>query len=256
MNASDAVPGSRDPTVRREDALENNLSWYRAMMDAHGVGHESTTHWWSASERVPPYYSNVVTRTPDGTHEQLVRIGELAADPPSQRWGVADSFACLDADAMRSLGLGLLFEAEWFGASPVLRDTDEGAGIRFVRVQDERGLAAWERRWQAWSPAPGRRVFPQALLGDPDRAFWTAQRDGASIGGAITHANGETLGLSNVFVEGQGARGDFLRAAARLAFREAGARSVVGYGSPEELRDLVPLGFVGLGKQRVWLSGA
>lgn len=239
--------------MRREDALENNLTWNCTVLDAHGVGYESTAHWWLSKERVPPYRSNFVTRTPDATEEQLARIGELVAHPPAHRWSVADSFACLDTDALQDFGFALLFEAQWYG-SLGRSDNREETDVLFAQVQDEDALAGWESRWQEWSPAPGQRVFPPTLLDVPGTAFWTAFRQGVAVGGAITHSGDHTLGLSNVFLRSESATGAFLRDAARLAMRVAGDRPVVGYGSLQELQDLAPLGFQGLGTQRVWLS--
>lgn len=150
--------------MRREDALENNLTWNCTVLDAHGVGYESTAHWWLSKERVPPYRSNFVTRTPDATEEQLARIGELVAHPPAHRWSVADSFACLDTDALQDFGFALLFEAQWYG-SLGRSDNREETDVLFAQVQDEDALAGWESRWQEWSPAPGQRVFPPNALG-------------------------------------------------------------------------------------------
>ena len=150
-----------------KDALENNQNWNCTMLHAHGIPYESTVHWWLTKERVPPYRSNFVTRTPDGTEEQLAQIGQLVADPPADRWGIADSFACLDADALQALGLGVLFVAHWFGRIES-NETPEETDTRFVRVQDEEGLAAWENSWQEWSPAPGMQIFPPTLLDTPD----------------------------------------------------------------------------------------
>lgn len=76
------------------------------------------------------------------------------------------------------------------------------------------------------------------------------------MGGAITHIDGNTIGLSNVFIEGAAGSGTLLRDAARTAQDAGAGRTVVGYGTPEDLADLAPLGFTSLGVQRVWLSGA
>ncbi len=220
-------------------------------MAAHGVGFETTEDWWSSTAPTPPYYSDFVTRTPIGVQDQVRQPTRLVPRTSEAGWSVADSFACLDVEAMHRLGFELLFDATWFGRVEQL-DHTEGSEVRFQEVSSEAELVDWELRWQEWSPTGGARVFPAALLASPDRQFWTAYQDGLAVGGAITHAHQNTLGLSNVFANGKSAHGTFLRQAARLAIARAAERMVVGYGSDRELEDLSPLGFRSLGRNRIW----
>ena len=235
-------------------ALENNLSWYEAVMDAHGVTYEMTETWWAASSPTPPYYSDFVTRDPNDTSGQIAQLAKRIASSPRRGWTVADSFASLDVESMVKLGFEQLFEASWFAQEPIELDDDrDSTSVRFEAVTSEHELERWERRWQEWSPAPDVRVFPKTLLASPHRQFWTAYRGDELIGGAITHAHESTLGLSNVFSEGASGRGDYLRDAARRAIAAAGERTVVGYGDDAALADLMPLGFRSVGTNRVWL---
>lgn len=141
--------------LRREDALANNLRWYGCVMDAHEILYERTEHVWLTTGEVPPYYSNLVTCSATGTHEQLACIRALVAVPPKPTWGLADSFASLDPEVLQALGFALLFEADWFGHTPssdvpTQRETD----VVFAPVQGAEALAAWEAAWRIWSPPP------------------------------------------------------------------------------------------------------
>lgn len=242
-------------TLRVEDALENNLAWYRAVMDAHGIVHATETDCWYAMQRVPRYYSNLVTRTPNGVPAQVARIRVLADRPPAQTWSVADDFAQLDGQAMGAMGLVPLLEAVWMGTTRSSAGPNE-TDLEFEPLRDAGELADWETRWQRWSPTDGARVFPTALLHTPGVACWTARRHDVAVGGAITHTDDHALGLSNVFIEDAAASGAHLRDAARLALRVADGRPVVGYGSSKELGDLCALGFESIGPKRVWWTGS
>ena len=237
-----------------ERALANSLAWYHAMMDAHGIPHETDANMWICRERVPPYYSNLVTRTCTGTTRQLRRIEAFASEPPARPWSVADSYASLDEEALRAWGLQLLLEAQWFGGRSPRTGSPE-TGTTFERVDTCAALVSWEARWKRWSPTDEDQVFPPSLLEAPDVAFWTLVQQGTPIGGALTHGHEDTLGLSNVFTNGAAASGAHLRDAARHALRVAGARAVVGYGGTSELAALAPLGFEAWGPKRVFITG-
>ena len=68
--------------MQRELAILNNVTWCQAVVSAHGVASEIEEHCWVAEGAVPPYYSNLVTRTADGASIQMEHLRRLAARPP------------------------------------------------------------------------------------------------------------------------------------------------------------------------------
>lgn len=229
-------------------AIENNVALHESVLGAHGIAGERSAGSWSTAEPVPPYYANLVTRSPGMPPELRARIalltGRLA--PP---WSLKDSFACLDPE---SSGWRVLFAAQWYGCAPgELRDLDFAeTGARFERVEHAVALARWEADWQQASPAPGQRVFRDAVLDDPRVEVLAAR----GLGGAVlNHSNG-AVGISNVFaVDTRIPRPAVHRDVARWAAQRAPGRAIVGYGGHE---DLLPIGFHALGPLRVWMRDA
>jgi hypothetical protein len=239
-----------------DHAIRNNIALYQAVLAAHGAAGRLEEHFWSSDDRVPPYYSNLVTRTEGaGEAAQWERLQALAEEPPRPYWGFKDSFARLDPIMIEGLGLRRLFEARWYGweASSVMQ-SEPGVDVSFERVGDEDALAGWEAAWQRASPAPGMRVFPPPLLRDPSLCFLSAVRRGEVIGGALLNLSFESVGLSNVFALGGRDLGAFTRAFVRTAREQHPDRHVVGYGPATEIEALALLGLRDLGSLRVWVT--
>lgn len=242
--------------MQRALAILNNVTWCQRVVAAHGVPSEIREHCWVAEGAVPPYYSNLVTRTAEAGHaEQLEHLGRLAASPAKPRWSMKDSFARFDVSELGPLGLSVLFEARWFGLPPTSGAAAAGeTGVRWIAIQNERDLASWEAAWQISSPAPGLRVFPPALLADPTITFLGALVGTERYGGAIANASEGVIGLSNVFTLEGPVPGAFLRDCARTVGALQPERPVVGYGPVTELQELTPLGAEDLGPLRVWVT--
>lgn len=237
-------------------AIHNNIALYEAVLAAHGAAGRLDEHFWSTAASVPPYYSNLVTRTGEaGEAAQSARLQALAKEPPKPGWGFKDSFDCLDPLLVEGLGLHPLFQARWYGweASAVMHPEPQ-VDIRFERVGDKESLAEWESAWQRSSPAPGMRMFRPSLLRDPALCFLSGLRQGQLVGGALLNLSFESVGLSNVFALDRRTLKAFTGAAARAARERHPDRHVVGYGPVSKLEALAPLGFRDLGGLRVWAT--
>jgi hypothetical protein len=239
--------------VNLQHALDNNVALYRAVLAAHGAAGRLEEYFWTSDEPVPPYYSNLVTRTAEvGEAAQSARLRALTARPPKPEWGFKDSSGRLDPQMLQGLGLRQLFEARWYGWEAGSAERSETpADIEFENSDDEAALAAWETAWQQSSPAPGIRVFPFSLLGDANLCCLTAKRRGRVVGGALLNLSSESVGLSNVLALG-GLDPDALNNAA--ARERDPDRHVLGYGPADELDALAALGFRDLGGLSVWVA--
>jgi hypothetical protein len=228
---------------RDEVAALNNAEWCAAVWRSHGLTVEQACGLWFCPHRTPPYYPNVVTvERAANTAEQTAFIAELGRVRPDLKLGVKDSFACLN---LRMAGLTPLFDARW-----LWRDEDAAVaavdGLQWRRVEDERGLADWERAWRAGANSD-QRIFLPELLSDR-RAVFLGGFDTAGIvlAGGIVYAAADALGLTNVF----GSRVQLMSALASLLPRQL----VVGYESGDDLRAAEMSGFEVLGPLRVWTS--
>ena len=236
-----------------EHAILNNIAWYEAVTGAHGIEGGLAEDYWSTDGVVPPYYSNLVTRTAEGTRAQILRIRELAEASPKPEWSLKDSFARLDLVELQGLGLRVLFEAHWYGLEAGAGEAPEPeTDVRFAPVETPDELERWEDAWQRSSPAPGLRVFPPGLLADPNVVFLAARRGTDRVGGAATNLSDGAVGLSNFDALDAEESAEVLRDGMRHARRLHPDRALVGYGPRSELEDLARLGFRDLGPLRVW----
>ncbi|MDD9943389.1 MAG: hypothetical protein OXU20_20280 [Myxococcales bacterium] len=216
-----------------EDAITNNVALCEAVLAAHGVRGATTGGWWCAQQRVPPYYSNLITRVPGDSRQLYEAIESVDLAAP---WFIKDSFACLK---LETRGFRSLFDAQWYGcaaghlASPV--------APRFERIGAGQALARWEETWQRTSPAPGMRIFPATILEDTGLEFYRL----GDAGGAILKLSRGAVGISNVFPRDA----ELHREVVRLAASLHPGLAIVGYGNHD---DVLPLGLRPLGPLRVW----
>lgn len=146
----------------------NNADLYEAVFRAHGLREQRNPFiWWSESP-APPYYSNMTTLDPDAVELQLKTVEQLrsALEGP---FAVKDGFCRLD---LADLGFKPLFDASW-----IWLDSDSAIGktggrwaAGWQRVRDADALHAWEDAWTSDNPSD-RRMFPPAILDNPDVAF-------------------------------------------------------------------------------------
>jgi len=234
---------------RTELAALNNAEWCDAVCAAHGVAGVVTRDVWLQKEPGPPYYSNAVTLSRDGTTAQIEAVEALAAARP-EGFSVKDSFSTLD---LSGRGFSILFEAEWLWLDPStpLPSADEA----WERVASDEALIAWEAAWAESSPRENR-VFPPALLADERIAFLGVRRGDRFVAGAIANrSTGDVCGFSNFFAPGE-ATAHFRKDAVAAVRAFATGRPLVGYDRGEEREGLMALGFEPIGGLRVWLREA
>jgi hypothetical protein len=165
---------------------------------------------------------------------------------------VKDSFAALD---LAPYGFTVLFDAAWV-ARPAAPRPPPADGLRWERVADAHGLAAWEEAWRGDDGPAG--TFRPALLDDPAIAVLAGRRDGRSDGrsdsrvvaGAVAHRAAGVLGLGNVFATSPD--DSPWAGALALACRLVPGLPVVGYESGDDLAAARRHGFRPVGALRVW----
>jgi hypothetical protein len=229
----------------------NNADLYEAIFRAHGLAaHRNDVMWWS-EETAPPYYSNLTTLDPEAPDLQLAAIERLKA-ALGHSFSVKDGFCRL---ALSSLGFRLLFEAAWIWAEPgrfgaLSRNRMPSA---WRRVSDAASLEAWENAWAGAGSSTDRRVFPPAILRDPQIAVLGRVGAHGFDAGCIANRLPDVIGLSNVFATNEPLPVIYGTAAiAAAAF--APDLPLVGYEGGEALGAAVAAGLEPVGPLRVWLS--
>jgi hypothetical protein len=244
-----------DTRERLAAAVENNLHWYDALCEAHGVPGERHDAYWINRGTVPPYMSNFITLR-DGAHaeEQLAAIRSLVE--AGAGCGVKDAFHCLNLSA---LGLQVLFHATWiFRAANSPAPKDDGDLVwRVARTRAD--LEGWERTWRGTAANADARehatIFRPSLLDNPDFRFLVGEVDGKAVATAALNRSGNAVGLSNVFSDAEEATRLF-PGCVRVAHSIFPGLPLVGYERDASLVAATAAGFEAVHGLTVWIQAS
>ena len=245
------------PAARAVQAARNNALWCDTICRAHGIPTELHAQLWLSRQPVPRFYPNAVTfANPDAGSAQLAHMQRLLAEALPASAGVKDSFCTLD---LAPIGFKLLFEATWLWRESRPQLDNAVVQADWLRVRDVDALAEWETAWNGQpsgeQAAPPARIFPPALLADPDIVFIAASVGQRIVAGAIANRTDDVVGLSNVFAP-DGAAARFWPGCVGAAMDAFGGLSLVGYESGGELAIALAMGFEAVGPLRVWVRTA
>jgi hypothetical protein len=230
--------------------VKNNVDWYRAIFESHGLSGEIADGVWFSRDTAPPYYSNAVTLTPSAQEQQVARLRDLDG-VLRRRWSVKDSFAALD---LSPFGFRLLFEAEWIWCAASDAPAGEERGVTWRPVTTTDQLEDWETAWREDGSPTDTRVFLPQLLTNATISLFGGYRDGVLVGGCAGNRSADAVGFSNFFVA-RGHEAVAMPGAIGAVARFGGGLPIVGYLAGEGLARMRDLGFGTVGPLRVWLSG-
>jgi hypothetical protein len=230
-------------------AARNNAAWCDAVCSAHGSPGEFCDSYWLSRAPTPPYYPNLVTLDP-ACGPAMAAIQELEQARPFASFAVKDSFGVLP---LERADFRLLFSADWLLRPAVLgRPHRRSPAGRWLRVQSDSALAAWEAAWGESLGQP--RVFPPALLRRTEIAILAGLDDGGAVtAGVVANRSQNAVGLSNLFAH-ESERGSLLAECLDVAMDAFPDLPVVGYGVGRDVAESKALGFRSLGSLRVWLK--
>ncbi|RRI03587.1 hypothetical protein EH240_09820 [Mesorhizobium tamadayense] len=228
----------------------NNADLYEAVFRALGLReHRNPFMWWSESP-APPFYSNLTTLDPDAIEPQLKAVKQLSSVLEGP-FAVKDGFCRLD---LGDVGFKLLFDASWIWADPdrAIDNTGGRMAAGWQRICDADALRAWENAWASDNPTD-QRVFPPAILDNPDVAFLGRAATDGFDAGCIVNRSLEVVGLSNVFAKGKDVETVY-QDATSATFTYANDLPLVGYEHDDALRAARIAGFEPIGNLRIWLQ--
>ena len=222
-------------------AIANSVHWYDAVMSAHGLAVEHRKNAWLCKEKVPPFYSNMITLDRFGSQGPLItEIGSTLLRP----WTIKDSYNSID---LVERGFDVLFDAEWFGRSPDQNwpsRTGQAPPVQTVRSESE-----LERWVEAWGETPiGRPVFVPGLLQNDEVEFVYVDRGSYVSAGLVANRSDDVIGITNAF----GSPREVMNCIHHLSHRYDLA--VVGYGRKRQVEFLTGFGFRQIGKLRIWIN--
>jgi hypothetical protein len=98
-------------------AVLNNIRWYEAIFEAHGLSQRLDGMVWLSHETPPPFHSNLVVLSVS-TSQLDIEAYVLDLDSASlpRGWTIKDSYACLE---LSSRGFTQLYWAEWIWRDPL-----------------------------------------------------------------------------------------------------------------------------------------
>ena len=239
---------------RLEAAVHNNAAWCDTICRAHGGRCDFGNSAWLNRAKSPPLYPNMITLTPGPSRVHLASIKDLVAEQLPPGWSVKDSFASLD---LTSMGFRVLFSAAWLDRDPTAgTKRNRALGVFVIRRKSQ--FVEWQTQWDRSSVNSGAlasKLFSLQLLTIPDLAFIACHRDGEVVGGAVANRSAGVIGLTNVFHR-DGEALDVLDAVVGASLDRFGPLPLVGYLQPNELERWEHVGFVTIGRLRVWVSDA
>ena len=235
-------------------AVLNNIRWYEAIFEAHGLSSRLDGMVWLSHETPPPFHSNLVVLSASTSRTNIeAYVLDLESVSRPRGWSMKDSYACLD---LSSCGFTQLFGAEWIWRDPLQPTTyNAGVSLAWAPIATGAELVEWE---DAWSGDAGNRSgprvtrqFPDRLLASPDHAFFAGRLDGKVVAGGIVNRSPGVVGLSNMFSAAAFAEEKWaaLVSCASAAFPNT---PLVGYERDAELQLAKSVGFAPIGPLRVW----
>lgn len=232
--------------TRLEKAIHNNVLWYEAMCQAHGIPRDFRPGIWLTYHEMPLFYSNVLVFSDVlETAEVEKHLQTLIA--LKLPFAIKDSLARLE---LTPLGFQLLFEASWIWRTPNSKLKNNVDGIRWTMVQSAGELERWEL---AWSDEPTNQrvqphIFLPSLLDDESIRFIAAYRGNKIIAGVVANLTGDVVGVSNIFAPNDALWADCITAVTNV-FPDL---PLVGYEHGDTLTFAKTLGFEELGRLKVW----
>lgn len=216
-----------------QQAVQNNIDWCDCVAWCNGRPTTRTSSIWLCSEPMPPFYPNIVT-----SHNQALDAQSLInamTDHPGD-WFIKDSF---NEQAHSATPFECLFEARWYGWQSDESMDVTNSSPRFSRAQSETRRRQWIQHWG--DTEAGEQIFSPELLAQPNVSLIELESSTTPCGAAL-YETAQTVGVSNLFGSDENKR-----LLMTLIQHHAGTRTVVGYGSDDELALFATIGFQDLG---------
>lgn len=231
-------------------AIQNNNDLYKAVFDAQHIPSSIDEDKWYCVQKVPPYYSNIVTRSenwkPDSIFEQ---IDSASLSENWDSWSIKDSFQTLD---LSSHGFNKLFDAEWMyltAANFMALESEPKVIYKILENIEE--LSEWRLAWDS-NKEIGEQIFYEEMLGNSNVKFLAGYKDNQLITGCLINKTESIYGISNFFAPDESV--EWWSMIVSYLYTSLGKIDLVGYERSALLKQLANLGFENIGNLTVWLK--
>ncbi len=235
--------------LKIQKASNNNLALYKSVFASHGIELQTTKEIYYTTERTPPLYSNLATRSSEWIPEEI--FGEIDKNCKERKWSdwsIKDSFQCLD---LTSHGFEKLFDSQWLYLESGAFTPQNNEEIRFEIVTDSDGLQKWVEVWGEGIEL-GHSIYKTELLEDDSVYFVVGYKDSEPDCVALLNKSDDVIGVSNFFVPDDTV--SKWSSLVSFIYSEIEVKDIVGYEDAETLEKITTLGFEPVGRLTIWLK--
>jgi hypothetical protein len=233
-----------------KECISNNNGLYQAIFSNHNIKFNLQNDIAYTTEKVPPLYSNLVTRSKEWSPDDIFKnIDQNYEEENWSEWSVKDSFNILD---LSIYGFDKLFDAQWI----YLEGTDfkqllNTNDLRYKIIETEKDLLSWRMAWDS-DVTLGEKIFKTKLLNNRDIYFIAGYENKKLVTGCFINRTDDVLGISNFFAPDNSLL--YWSDAVSFILNSIGNNNMVGYEREELIAGLARLGFEAIGKLSVWLK--
>lgn len=235
-----------------EKAIDNNHGIYEAVFDSRQIPWTKTDDIWYSTSKVPPFNSNLVTRSFAWKPEEIFKsIDEESIKNGWESWSIKDSFNVLD---LSPHGFVKLFEAQWlYLQSAAFLPVNNRSVLSYIVVRNEMELQQWREFWNVHNEGGNAvQIYRNSILGDKNLSFVLGKNlIGEVVSIFLLNKTDDVLGISNFY-----APGTLVYWSDAILFIEKtwGPIDIVGYERRELLSELSILGCESVGELSVWIK--
>jgi hypothetical protein len=235
---------------RLSRAIRNNNDLYEAVFTARALPFHANDSIWYCTEKTPPLYSNLVTRSAEWTPDDIfATIDRRYEEEKWKEWSIKDSFGTLE---LSSYGFTRLFDAQWIYLEAVrFMPAATKQGLRHEVLHREDALSAWRLAWDS-DDALGEEIFDSKMLDDPAVRFIAGYRGATIVSGCLVNRTGGLLGISNFFSPAEAI--DYWSDMVGFILDSIECSGITGYERNDLASGLHSLGFESTGGLTVWLK--
>ncbi len=230
-------------------AIRNNNGLYEAIFSQQNLSFESTANAWYSVDKVPPLYSNIVTRTAEWKPDQIFKMVERAAEKGRwDGWSIKDSFAVLN---LSDYGFRRLLNAQWtYLKTELFVLHKRRLPLKYKILANEDELSDWRQAWDD-NEQLGKEIFWAGLLRDPNVKFIAGYYENQLVSGCMLNKTDDVSGISNFFSPGD----EIVYWSDLISFILGSQEQadIAGYERIELVDKLRPLGFKPIGNLTVWI---
>ena len=235
-----------------QKAIDNNHGIYEAVFDSQRIPWTKNDDIWYSISKVPPFNSNLVTRSASWQPEEIFKsIDQASIEEKWKTWSIKDSFNVLD---LKPQGFEKLFDAQWlYLEAGKFLPTENTSVLSYVLVRNEMELQQWREFWSKSNEgANAVPIYRNAIMGDKNLSFMLGMNKVHEVVSIfLLNRTDDVVGISNFYAPGTLL---YWSDAIKYIQHRWGPIDIVGYERKALLDELQVIGVEAVGDLSVWLK--